>query len=121
MYSYINKKKYLTSASYQLARDTASKAAEYMALKIWRNLGCRDAGRLDFRCDPAGTPNFLEINPLAGLHPVDSDLVILGRLLGIAHSRLIETIMTSALERLPETREHSGVRPLYDDGNAVSC
>lgn len=107
VYSYSNKKNYLTRVSYRLVRDKAAQAAERMALHIWRKLGGRDAGRLDFRCDRDGTPNFLELNPLPGLHPVDSDLVILARLLGISHSSLIENIVASACERLPVRQNES--------------
>lgn len=100
VYSYSNKRNYLTRVKYRLVRGAIAQTATAMALKIWNELGCRDAGRLDVRCDGNGELNFLEMNPLAGLHPVDSDLVILGRLLGISHSGLIETIMASAQERV---------------------
>jgi len=99
VYSYANKRDYLTRVSYRLADQEMAQRAADMALRVWNGLGCRDAGRLDLRCDGAGNLNFLEINPLAGLHPVDSDLVILCRLLGISHHSLIEMIMTSAQER----------------------
>ncbi len=108
VYSYSNKRNYLTRVSYRLVQDNdVVDVAAAMALRIWNDLGCRDAGRLDVRCDGNGNLNFLEINPLAGLHPVDSDLVILGRLLGISHSSLIETIVTSAQERV-FAKEHVG-------------
>ena len=100
IYSYSNKRNYLTSVSYRLIADEIAQTAAEMALRIWQDLGCRDAGRLDVRCDSDGELNFLEINPLAGLHPVDSDLVILGRLLGISHSTLIANIVASAQERV---------------------
>jgi len=104
VYSYSNKMNHLTCVSFRLVREHAAQAAEQAVLQIWRTLGGRDAGRLDFRCDRDGTPNFLELNPLPGLHP-DSDLVILARLLGISHAALIESIVTSACERLP-SRQH---------------
>jgi D-alanine-D-alanine ligase len=100
VYSYANKRDYLTRVSYRLANGETSQRAADIALRVWNGLGCRDAGRLDLRCESSGALNFLEINPLAGLHPVDSDLVILCRLLGISHRSLIETIMTSAQERV---------------------
>jgi D-alanine-D-alanine ligase len=99
IYSFTNKRDYLNRVSYQLADEEMAQRASGMALRIWNGLGCRDAGRLDFRCDDSGNLNFLEINPLAGLHPVDSDLVILCRLLGISHNSLIEMIVASAQER----------------------
>jgi D-alanine-D-alanine ligase len=43
----------------------------------------------------------LELNPLAGLHPVRSDLVILARLAGIDHRTLIDRIVDSFLVRHP--------------------
>ena len=42
-----------------------------------RALSCRDAGRVDIRCDAHGKPHFIEVNPLAGLHPQHSDLPII--------------------------------------------
>jgi D-alanine-D-alanine ligase len=100
LYSYANKRDYLARVSYRLAEEEMAQRAAEMALHVWNGLGCRDAGRLDLRCDGSGNLNFLEINPLAGLHPVDSDLVILCRLLGIEYRRLIEMIVISAQERV---------------------
>jgi D-alanine-D-alanine ligase len=51
------------------------------------------------RLDASGIANVIEINPLAGLHPVDSDLPILCRHLGITYANLIADIVQSALER----------------------
>jgi D-alanine-D-alanine ligase len=101
VYSYANKRDYLTRVSYRLADEHIAGRAAELALRVWNGLGCRDAGRLDFRCDGSGNLNFLEINPLAGLHPVDSDLVILGRMVGISHHDLIRMIVSSAGERVP--------------------
>ena len=63
-------------------------------------LGCRDAGRVDLRCDAQGEVHFLEVNPLAGLNPSDSDLPILGSLVGLNYRELIRTILDSAAERM---------------------
>ena len=69
-------------------------------MKAWRALGCRDGGRLDLRMDERGIPNFLEVNPLAGLNPTISDLPILCGLHGISYQSLVEMIMESALKRV---------------------
>jgi D-alanine-D-alanine ligase len=50
--------------------------------------------------DIAGVPNFIEVNPLAGLNPVHSDLPILARKYGISYYELLKMIMQSALQRL---------------------
>jgi D-alanine-D-alanine ligase len=75
-------------------------ATEAVALRAWRVLGCRDGGRADLRCDESGAPQFMEVNPLAGLHPQHSDLPILCRLLGSSYHQLIEWIIASARRRV---------------------
>jgi D-alanine-D-alanine ligase len=99
IYSYDSKAHYEGAVAYRLADDEVAREAAETALAAWRVLGCRDGGRIDLRCDGQGRPNFLEANPLAGLHPVDSDLVILARLAGMAYDQLIGAIVESALLR----------------------
>ena len=62
-------------------------------------LGCRDVARIDFRLRD-GLPYFLEINPLPGLNPESSDLVIMADLLGISHAELVGMILDAATRRL---------------------
>lgn len=73
-------------------------AVESAALLAYRALGCRDVSRLDFRLRD-GMPYFLEVNPLPGLNPVTSDLVILARLAGMGYAELIQGIFTAACRR----------------------
>ncbi len=70
-----------------------------VALDIWTAFGLRDVARVDVRCDRDGVPNFVEVNPLPGVHPVRSDLVILAKAAGWAYDQLIDGIMASAEER----------------------
>ncbi len=102
-YTYHNKKNYEDRVSYSLATDDLARKAEAVALAAWRALGCRDGGRVDIRCEAAGEPHFLEVNPLAGLHPVDSDLPILCYKRGMTYRDLIAAIVESARSRLPVT------------------
>ena len=97
-YSYANKKQ--VHARYQLASDSAAEDAADVALRVWNGLGCRDGGRVDCRCDAQGRAQFLEVNPLAGLHPILSDLVILAEFVGVSYQELIKSILESACERL---------------------
>src|SRR5207247_6224268 len=60
-YSYANKK--LVRARYQIVDDGDAAEAAAIALRAWKGLGCRDAGRVDCRCGRDGRPQFLEVNP----------------------------------------------------------
>ena len=102
-YSYANKK--LVHARYRIADDATAAAAADIALRAWTGLGCRDLGRVDCRCDATGRPQFLEVNPLAGLHPVLGDVVILAGLVGVGYETLIGSVVSSAAERLGISRE----------------
>ena len=73
-------------------------AVRNAALTAFQVLGCRDVARIDFRIRD-GVPYFLEVNPLPGLNPDDSDLVIMARLLDWSYAKLIETILNAALAR----------------------
>ena len=77
---------------------TSLEAVRQAALTAYRALGCRDVARIDFRLRD-GIPYFLEINPLPGLNPQTSDLVIQARLCGWSYPKLIETILQAATER----------------------
>jgi D-alanine-D-alanine ligase len=82
-----------------MVNESLSRKAQEIALKAWQGLGCRDAGRVDLKVDIHGTPNLIEVNPLAGLHPAHSDLPILCQAVGISYHQLIGKIMASALKR----------------------
>ena len=108
VYSYINKEYCEERVTYAIGKpdtDEQVRAAEATALQAWRILGCRDGGRIDLRCDAAGVPNFMEVNPLAGLHPEHSDLPILATMVGLPFVELIERIVTSAAERIPAAEQ----------------
>jgi D-alanine-D-alanine ligase len=103
VYSYVNKEYCEELVEYRLASDFMAQAVQETALAAWRGLGCRDAGRVDLRADKKGLPHFLEINPLAGLHPDHSDLPIICKLAGITYHELINMIMESARKRIQDT------------------
>ena len=99
IYSYRNKENFKELVSYRLADDDTAQAAAEVALAAHRALNCADASRVDLRCDAGGQPLFMEVNPLAGMHPTHSDLPILSGLAGISYDRLIAQIMAAALRR----------------------
>ena len=83
-----------------LATDEVAKEAGAVALAAWRALGCRDAGRVDIRCDAEGRPAFIEANPLAGLRPDWSELTVLAEQAGLPYVELIGTIIAAAAPRI---------------------
>jgi len=99
IYSYSVKKDWEKYASYKIAVDPVALKCAEMAVKVWKLIKGKDAGRVDFRLDSNGEPNFIEVNPLAGLNPTYSDLPILARLIGITYLQLISEIMNSAVKR----------------------
>jgi len=103
VYSYVNKENCEELVVYRLVSaddDRTVREAERISLDAWRILGCRDAGRIDLRCDADGNPQFIEVNPLAGIHPEHSDLPIICTKRGISYRSLIERIIRSASERI---------------------
>ncbi len=68
-------------------------------MKIYHIFGCRDAARVDLRCDEREVLQFLEINPLPGLDHIYSDLPIMGRLAGMSYQEIIKVIVDTAWQR----------------------
>ncbi|MBL8692122.1 MAG: D-alanine--D-alanine ligase [Rhodospirillaceae bacterium] len=99
-YGLLNKEECETRITYTLVRDATARAAEDLAVRAWQVLNCRDAGRIDLRCDAEGNPSFIEVNPLAGLNPLHSDLPILATQAGIPYQELIGLIVRSASRRV---------------------
>lgn len=101
LYSYSNKENYQSLIDYTALEEEPLKSqCENLALKSYKLLQCEDGGRVDMRMDDTGMLHFLEINPLAGLHPVHSDLPILSRLNGVSYTELMKRIMDSATKKL---------------------
>ncbi len=105
VYSYQNKEQCEQLVEYRpvKASETVVRAAEQIALAAWRVLGCRDGGRVDLRCDEQGQPQFLEVNPLAGLHPTHSDLPLIATSVGMTYEELLGRIVHSATRRIPHS------------------
>ncbi len=99
-YTALNKEEYLERIAYRLVADDPLVApARALGVAVFHALGCRDAARVDMRCDEAGRLHFLEVNPLPGINKVRSDLPIMARLGGIAYEELIAEIVNSARAR----------------------
>jgi D-alanine-D-alanine ligase len=99
-YTALNKDEYLDRVTYRLIDgEPLADACRAVALGAYHALGCRDAARVDVRCDEHGVPCFLEANPLPGLHHVRSDLPIMARLSGHGYGELLTWIVDAARRR----------------------
>ncbi len=114
-YGYGNKTDFFDHISYSLLDEQKEpalfRAIHDVAVASWQALDCRDGGRLDIRCDDQGIPHIMEINPLAGLRPGFSDLVVLCDMSGMNHPALIREIVTGTCARcgliLPEAQHEA--------------
>jgi D-alanine-D-alanine ligase len=70
----------------------------WLTAAVFRVTGCRDVARVDFRCDAddGDRPYVLEVNPLPGLYPGLSDLVLEAAGAGIPYNDLIRSILREA-------------------------
>jgi D-alanine-D-alanine ligase len=83
-----------------LVSDDEALQAMEISLMAWRGLDLKDAGRIDLRSNAYEVPHFMEVNSLAGLNPVRSDLPILCSKIGMSYHKLISAIIKSALKRV---------------------
>jgi len=101
-YTYRNKEECESLVHYFLTDRAAAARCAELALATWRTLGCRDAGRVDFREDENGQLYVMEVNPLPGMHPSHSDLPMTCTAVGMSYRDLIAGIVASAAKRIPE-------------------
>jgi D-alanine-D-alanine ligase len=102
IYSIEQKREWRENINYEgentIPGDVAAKIKEY-AVRAFKALSLRDIARIDFRVDVSGEPKVIDVNPLPGLSPTYSDLVIMCRFSGKSYSELIRGILSRALER----------------------
>ena len=73
----------------------------WLAAAVFRVTGGHDVSRVDFRLSEKENfkPYILEINPLPGLTPGISDIVIEAAAAGVGHEELVLTILRTAMKR----------------------
>ena len=73
----------------------------WLSAAVFRVMGALDVSRVDFRLDKNDNwkPYILEINPLPGLSPKISDIVIEAEAEGIGHTEFVNQILDIALTR----------------------
>lgn len=76
-----------------------TQAVQSVAWKAARALGTRDIARVDIRLSSDGIPYVLEVNPLPGMDPEESNLPVMVRAAGIPYEALIQRLVNLAVER----------------------
>ncbi len=99
IYSYETKENWIGRVNYEPVTGKMLEECSLVALGVWKAINARDAGRVDMKIGADGKVQFIEVNPLAGINPDNSDLPILAKMNGISFQSLIEIIMQHAIKR----------------------
>jgi D-alanine-D-alanine ligase len=82
----------------RLDKET-EKLVKETALKTHRAVGCYDISRTDIRLSNDNIPYVLEINPLPGLNPKESNFPIMAYAAGMKYEDIIDSVLMSAFQR----------------------
>lgn len=105
VYSFAHKQDWNSKLRYDVPASldgAQQRSIEKAARECFLALNCRDVARIDFRMDAQGRPYFLECNPLPGLTPDWSDLVLISKAAGMDYHGLIGEILAPAIRRCHE-------------------
>ncbi len=105
IYSFEMKQDWNDKIRYEVPAKLAPKELDRLeraARECFSALGCRDVARIDFRMDSLGRIYFIESNPLPGLTPGWSDLVLIAQAAGIEYRALIGEVLSFAIRRYEE-------------------
>ena len=87
--------KYVCPAKFS---DQLTKKINDICVRVFKAVGCRDFGRIDFRIDEKENPYVLEINPLPSLDKEDV-FNVFPPVLGLTFEDMLNKIINFALER----------------------
>ena len=105
IYSFDMKQDWSKDLRYEVPAKLSERELERLeraARETFAALGCRDVARVDFRMDADGRIFFIECNPLPGLTPGWSDLVLIAQAAGIEYRGLIGEVLSFAIRRYQE-------------------
>jgi D-alanine-D-alanine ligase len=89
---------------------TEVRSIERASRETFDALDCRDFARIDIRMTPQGQIYVFEVNPLPGLTPDYSDLVLITKAIGMDYRTLIGEILAGGLKRLRELKRDRAER-----------
>ncbi|MCB9763841.1 MAG: methyltransferase domain-containing protein [Alphaproteobacteria bacterium] len=80
-------------------REEVAQFLKDTSLRLFERVGCRDYGRLDFRCDAQGHPRLIEVNPNPGWSR-NGKLNRMAELAGWSYADLLRAILEAAQRRV---------------------
>lgn len=105
VYDYIVKQEWEKHVEYKCPADVSEselKSIEKIARATFQALDCRDFARVDLKMAADGKLYVFEVNPLPGMTPGYSDLVLISRAEGMDYDQLMAEITVGGLRRLRE-------------------
>jgi D-alanine-D-alanine ligase len=120
VYDFVVKQEWEKHVFYQCPaklNEAELKSIEKIARATFWALDCRDVARVDLRMDENGKLYVLEVNPLPGLTPDYSDLVLISKGVGMDYDQLMAEIMIGGLRRLREKRREERIEMKEAKGN----
>ena len=97
---------------------TEARGIERVARETFDALDCRDFARIDIRMNAQGQIYVFEVNPLPGLTPDYSDLVLIAKAVGMDYRTLIGEILAGGLKRMRELKRDKAAAKA-DTGSAA--
>jgi len=88
--------------------DELTNQLQELAVKVYKSVGCRDFGRVDFRIDDKDNPYVLEINPLPCLAKKDT-FSFVAKELNKSFEEMILWVLEEGLKRLKMTEQETEV------------
>jgi len=124
IYSFEMKQDWSEQIRYQVPAKLSEREVDRLeraARECFVALGCRDVARVDFRMDAEGRIYFIEANPLPGLSPGWSDLVLIAQAAGLSYRDLIGEVLSFAIRRYQEReRERERARRAQSAGREAA-
>ncbi len=107
VYDYVVKQEWEKHVEYECPAkltESENRLVEKVARATFAALECRDFARVDLRMAPDGKVYVFEVNPLPGMTPGYSDLVLISNAAGMDYDQLMGEILVGGLRRLRDKR-----------------
>jgi len=101
-YCYENKKDYTKYVEHQNIEENSPLYLKIKksAYEVFKCFNLKDIARIDMRIDKENTVYIIEINPIPGLNPIDSELPILAYKNNFSYQNIIENIIKETMKRI---------------------